>query len=293
MKVISAVLLCVFLVSVNGWGEEGHKIVAEIAAEFLSSNSNTLVSDFCGSYTLPDIAPLPDDFDHTSQGRWSAPCHYCNLPDDATSFNIGYCDGQCCVVTAIVNYTSILQSEVSSPFQCNFDQSAGVEPCALTFLVHFVGDVHQPLHVGYGSDEGGNAVKVYYQGSETNLHAVWDTKMIDQWNSDYSSAAQELITYINNNPAVVKQYIADMSPSDWANESFQYVRTVCYNYNPSEKVRSIPDLGDAYYNANIPIVKQRLVAAGVRLANLLNNIFGSGKYSNQKIASMLRSMKFN
>ena len=64
---IAVTFILTILAGVNAWGEEGHKIVAAIAAEVLTSNANSLVSDFCGDYSLPDIAPLPDDYDHTSE----------------------------------------------------------------------------------------------------------------------------------------------------------------------------------------------------------------------------------
>jgi len=249
--------------SVVGWGKQGHMMVAQIAADRISSTASNIVSQFIGSEsTLASIAPLPDAFDHSPSGRWSAPCHYCNLPRDATSFNIKYCTSFC-VVKSIKNYTLILTGEESSPFQCDF--TTGIEPCALEFLVHYVGDVHQPLHVGYGDDEGGNKVEVKFYNKKANLHQVWDELIIERWNSDFSSATQELETIIQNNPSQVQQYLSVTDPVLWANESFGYVLSTVYNYDST-------DLGDTYYNTNLPIVKQRLIAAGVRLGQLLNNI---------------------
>lgn len=75
----------------------------------------------------------------------------------------------------------------------------------MEFLVHFVGDVHQPLHVGYGYDEGGNTVTVDWFGTQTDLHGVWDDNIIQRWNDDESSAAKELMDFINDNPTIIKQ----------------------------------------------------------------------------------------
>jgi len=138
-------------------------------------------------------------------------------------------------------------------------------------LVHYVGDVHQPLHVGYGYDEGGNKVEVDFYDERSNLHHVWDDLIIERWNSDFDSATQELEVMIQNNPTQVQTYLSVMNPILWANESFGYVLSTVYNFNPS-KNGDLPQLGDAYYNTNLPIVKQRLIAAGVRLGQLLNNI---------------------
>jgi hypothetical protein len=86
-----------------------------------------------------------------------------------------------------------------------------------------------------------------------------------------SNASSQLMDFINENPALVKQYLSTMNPVDWANESFQYVRSTVYNYTLGPD--NVPALGDDYYYHNLPIVKERLAAAGVRLAKLLNNIF--------------------
>jgi len=261
-------LLC-FFVGCLGWGKQGHMMIAQIAADRLSNTASNIANQFLGSgYTLADIAPLPDDYDHSPSGRWSEPCHYCNLPRDANSFVMGYCPSFC-VVKSIQNYTKILGGEESNPFQCDYTE--GDEPCSLEFLVHYVGDVHQPLHVGYGYDEGGNKVEVEFYSERSNLHHVWDDLIIERWNSDFNSATQELEVMIQNNPAQVQTYLSVTNPILWANESFGYVLSTVYNYNPSTH-GALPRLGDAYYNTNLPIVKQRLIAAGVRLGQLLNNI---------------------
>jgi hypothetical protein len=257
-----------------GWGKQGHMMVAQIAADRLSETASDTVSSFIGSdETLADIAPMPDNYDHSPQGRWSSPCHYCNLPRSATSFNMKYCPSFC-VVKSIQNYTAILTSEAPNPFQCDFTD--GDEPCALEFLVHFAGDVHQPLHVSYADDEGGNKVQVYFYDELTNLHKVWDDLMIERWNSDFDSATQELETMISNDPSIVNQYLSVTDPILWANESFGYVLSTVYNFDSYKG--DIPVLGDTYYQNNLPIVKQRLIAAGVRLGQLLNNILGNSNY---------------
>jgi len=248
------------------WGKEGHMMVAQIAADRLSGSASNIVNQFIGSNTLASIAPKPDDYDHSPEGRWSGPCHYCNLPRDATSFNMKYCPREC-VVKSIKNYTQILSSEESSPFQCDF--TLGIEPCALEFLVHYVGDVHQPLHVSYADDEGGNKVEVEFFNRRMNLHAVWDEGIIQRWNSDYQSATKELESIIAANPDQVNRYLKVVDPVIWANESYTYVLNTVYNFGSTA---AVPQLGAAYYDRNLPIVKQRLIAAGVRLGQLLNNI---------------------
>jgi len=247
------------------WGQEGHKIIAQIAADRIGTTATSVVSAFIGSQTLAGIAPMPDDYDHTSEGRWSAPCHYVNMPSGATQFEWSDCP-DCCVVKAIQNYTTILtKTQSMNPTPCDFARY--VEPCALEFLVHFVGDVHQPLHVGWADDRGGNEIKVVFYGQQSNLHSVWDDLIIQRWNSDFTSAYKQLEAMIT--PAMVQKYGSDMNPIDWADESFDYVLSTVYNFTSTN---GVGQLGADYYNRNLPIVMQRLIAAGIRLGNLLNTV---------------------
>jgi len=286
--------------SVEGWGKWGHKMIAQIAQDMLNPTASNIVSQFLGTYTLADVAPIPDDYDHTPQGEWSKPCHFCNLPKDATNFTYNMC-GDFCVVKSIFNYTGILANEQSNPFACDVviddEDDDEPEPCALIFLTHFVGDVHQPLHVGFAYDEGGNLVPVCWYDCEgkdnTTLHPVWDDNIIEKWNQDWTKGVTELEQIMQNEPALVKHYESITDAIDWADESFHYVLNTCYNYtdngllieekknalrinDPQGYRMSIPEeepiLGDKYYNTNLPIVQQRLIAAGVRLGTLLNSI---------------------
>jgi len=261
--VLLVALVCAHIGISQAWGEEGHKIVAQIANDRLTSTAAGVVAQFLGSQTMMDVAPDPDDYDHSPAGRWSAPCHYCNLPRGATSFSMQLdCQGFC-VAKSIGNYTNILSTTQSQPSACQF--AYGDEPCALVFMIHFMGDIHQPLHVGWGDDEGGNTVEVTWFGSPTNLHEVWDDKIIERWNSDQNSAVQELEQWISTNAAQVAQWQQTMDPVAIADESFAYVRNAVYNFTSKA-------LSTEYYNQHLPIVKLRLAAAGVRLAQALNTI---------------------
>jgi len=269
-------LSCVL--SSYGWGKTGHQIVAKIATDMLTNEAQEVVSQFIGNLTLMDIAPIPDTYDHTAAGRWSAPCHYCNLPRNATNFTMEYCP-QLCVVKSIFNYTHILEQTQADPTPC--DMSTNAEPCALIFLVHFVGDSHQPLHVGYGYDEGGNTVPVTWYGQSTFLHPVWDDSIIYKWTDDWETGAAALEKIMKTERDTVEHYMSIMDPIDWADESFHFVRSTCYNFTDNNydgfdvaifDDEPVPALGDKYYYTNLPIVQQRLIAAGVRLGHLLNEI---------------------
>jgi len=183
-----------------------------------------------------------------------------------------------CVVKSVNNYTSILSKTESRPKHCDFSDTA--EPCALEFLVHFTGDIHQPLHVGYDFDAGGNGQKVVWFGQDTNLHSVWDTKIIQRWvGNSVDNGVEQLTKMINDNPALVKKYLASMDPTEWADESFGYVRSTVYDFG-SENGKSVPSLGEAYYKKNLPVVQQRLIAGGLRLGQSLNTVLRTPHKSN-------------
>eukprot|EP01087_Luapelamoeba_hula_P012604 TRINITY_DN351_c0_g1_i1.p1 TRINITY_DN351_c0_g1~~TRINITY_DN351_c0_g1_i1.p1 ORF type:complete len:288 (-),score=31.80 TRINITY_DN351_c0_g1_i1:26-889(-) len=257
------------------WGAEGHEAIAQVASTRLTPAAAKAVQWYLGSQTMEQVAPIPDTYDHTAQGKWSGPLHYVNMIAGSTSYSSVDCPNPPgCVVGAIGNYTQRLSAAGPNGRQCAYGQT--VEPCALIFLIHFVGDVHQPLHVGWGADEGGNRVRVKFFDTYTNLHTVWDDMIIERWVREESDLAADLIQLIASSPSQVQQYLSVTDPAAWANESFQLVRNDVYNFVPSNFNATLakdPELGTWYYNQNLPVVKQRLMAAAVRLAALLNKIF--------------------
>jgi len=190
------------------------------------------------------------------------------------------------VYSAILNYTSILKgSPVDLPpirpvtfadyarfknHNLHFRASAAIipEPNALEFLVHFVGDIHQPLHVSWADDEGGNKVNVTRFGTKTNLHSVWDNSILQHNNSDYMSLSKELQNIVLNNSSLIHYYQQVTDPAVWANESFNLTRFQVYDFGSDGAA-----LSAWYYENNIAVVKERLVAGGLRLAGLINSIF--------------------
>jgi len=263
----SFLVLFTFVIGIFCWGQEGHEAVAQIAWNLCSDTTQNALSTFLGSKTLESIAPLPDDYAHTAQGTWSDEMHYNNLPKGSTHFSMSGCPNLC-VVKAISNYSQILQSEASNPFAC--DYTLGDEPCALEFLTHFCGDIHQPLHVSFAYDRGGNSVQVMFFTTKTNLHDCWDTRMIQKWTKDVDTVVTELQQIMSQNSSMVEYYASNMDVETMASESFYYVLTTVYNYTMQN---GLPYIGQDYYDANLPIIKSRLIGGGVRLATFLNNIF--------------------
>jgi len=273
-------LLC-WLDEIHGWGKEGHAIVAQIAADFVQPSATVVLDDYLGpTHTLEGISSVPDSYRSTAQGKWSAPCHYVDLPTTAVQYLTSYCVGFC-IVESVQNYTTRLGNgnpNVPCPF------ASGVEPCPLVFLTHYAGDIHQPLHVGYLGDKGGNDVDVDFFGKRTNLHTVWDTKIIERWEPKMDKAVKALQGMMLADPKRVEKLVNIMNPIKWANESFQLVRTTVYNFTDSgiNSDASVPNLADGYYDRNLPIVQWQLIAGGVRLGVLLDTLLSLERQSNQQ-----------
>lgn len=277
------------------WGTDGHATVAQIGQTFLTSTAYNNLLPYLNGNTLADMASWPDNYDHSSAGSWSEPMHYVNLPTNATKFFLEACAPEYsavgCVVTAIANYSEMLLKEFqhNTPSKC-VSGSSSTEPCPLSFVVHFVGDIHQPLHVSYAIDEGGNTVDVEFNSACTNLHSLWDYGLIeyyeDQQGVQWPSMADTLIAFIQENPQIASNWSSEVNATEWATESFERARLEPYNFQPgsasphSDMVlakRSSSScgyvLGVNYYTRNIPYVFDQLMKAGVRLATRLNSIF--------------------
>lgn len=259
MTVLRFVMLLACVVAVAAWGQEGHATIAQIASQLISAKTTSIVNQFLGGASMASVASDADDYRSTSGGYWSGPYHYINTVRTETVIHMDTdCVDSVCVVDAIYNYTKRFVNDTQAPFQCNLNVDEA-EPCALVFLIHFVGDVHQPLHCGYGDDRGGNDIRVNWYGDSTNLHSVWDVSIIQKWTSSYTDAANQLLQAIKvNNP-----YTNTTDALAIANESLYWVENLVYDFSGT-------NLGDAYYQLALPVVKERLAAAGVRLAAILD-----------------------
>lgn len=137
---------------------------------------------------------------------------------------------------------------------------------AVKFLVHFIGDLHQPLHVGEHHDKGGNDVRVQYFGRAERLHAIWDTGIIERIDPDEQTFAAKLISEIT--PQEIEES-KQGSTIDWANHAFQLAKSIVYADLPAGDPIII---GDEYQKMAAPIVEMQLRRAGIRISAVLNQI---------------------
>jgi hypothetical protein len=269
------------------WGPTGHAAVAAVAQSLLTSSTQsvlqTLLPDVNGQ--IEQIASWADEIRSNPLYDWSHALHFINTPDWSCDYDrsrdcIDSTYGNnFCVDGAIQNYTKrVVDNSLGQ------DQQAE----AAKFIVHFVGDIHQPLHCGNTGDLGGNDLKGTFMGKSFNLHAVWDDGIINQRvHQDFAGSddswTQSLITQLGNISHSTVDSWLQCSTSDppavcsqaWAVES---VKLACSNaYVESDGVTRITNhfrLESDYYARNIPVVESQIIKGGVRLANVLNSILG-------------------
>lgn len=237
----------------SGWGADGHRIVAEIAVRRLTPQTAEQIDRLLGGLSLPEVSTWADEVRPQEPYRWSAPMHYVNLAPGAVRYDGGRdCPEVGCVVEAIRDFSAVLADETRP------DEERAE---ALKFVVHFVGDVHQPLHAGRGTDRGGNDIGVELGEREANLHGVWDSGILNSFPSAWPLRAERLNEQISDE---LNRAWAEPEPGVWATESYQLALAFAYDV-PAGGV-----IDDAYLEAALPIVEWRLRQAGVRLAHALN-----------------------
>lgn len=247
----------------GGWGADGHRVVGQIAASHLNTKAKAEVEALLGDLTLADASTWADDIRGNHRYDWARLLHYVNVERGDDAFDLEtHCPDEGCVVQAIITYTETLKSASAS-------REEKIE--ALKFLVHFVGDVHQPLHVGYADDKGGNDIKVKFFNRQAKLHAVWDTLIIQRIGESWQDLAARLDAGISD--ADRAQWGASPDPEAWANESFQLAVSHAYRDESGGPVVTGDVLGQVYFDLNRDVVEERLAMAGVRLAALLNEIY--------------------
>ncbi len=259
-RVIAALLLSVLVTSQAwAWGSEGHRIVGEIAEQYLDPATTQQIRDLLAlenATTLAAVSTWADEI--RQQRRNTAPWHFVDIPISAPAYDPGRdCPRGNCVVAKIDEFVAELRDRSLPPRQ-------RLE--ALKFVVHFIGDVHQPLHTADNSDRGGNEIKVEFLGHRTNLHAIWDTGILaPAVRGDERAYALRLVRSIT--PGEIAKWRGG-SAADWANESHGVAQQVIYGELPHEPGY----LPASYERAALPIVNEQLEKAGVRLAAVLNAI---------------------
>jgi hypothetical protein len=248
------------------WGPAGHQIVALIAEDNLNPRAKSMVQAILGpGKNFVDEADWADRIKHYKPE--TKPWHYINLPvsKDVTAANLSkFCGGDECILPQIEKDIAILKD----PSILTREKRD-----ALRYLEHFVGDLHMPLHCAEnGEDEGGNLIRVWFQGHWTSLHTLWD-RLLRQENPKYVNKIAELLEE-GITPAHRRAW-TNGTPEEWALESYRIAKDTLYpDYWKRSKKQGKKniDLPQSYVETMQPIVDEQLVKAGLRLAYLLNNL---------------------
>lgn len=261
LLIVSGVVMLVGR-SASAWGPHGHRIATRIAEARLTPAARAAVRELLHpGDTLVGESNWADHDGHDAEPG-SASWHYVNVPITAPHYDAHFCPGGACVVEKIKHYRKVL-ADRKAP--------RASRSRALLFLVHFVEDVHQPLHVGDNHDKGGNLTQVRFLGEGVNLHRLWDSTLIDDFSRDERAWIETI------EPLLTPENVAAWSKSGvetWADESLQDAKKA-YRF-PADSLRPIEsgaDLGRDYARFALPIVRLRLAQAGVRVADELNAIF--------------------
>nr|ANW72271.1 bifunctional nuclease 1 [Tradescantia hirsutiflora] len=263
----------------HSWSKEGHILTCRIAQDLLGPEATHAVTNLLPSNVDGDLSALctwPDQIRYWYKFRWTSPLHFIDTPDKDCTFDYTRdCPDDKCVAGAIQNFTSQLMHyrEGTSDRRYNLTES-------LLFLSHFMGDIHQPMHIGYTSDKGGNTINVRWFRHKSNLHHVWDREIIltalkDYYEKDLDAFQADLENNVTS--GIWADDIKSWSdcddlfscPTKWATESINLACRWAY-----KGVTEGETLSDEYFDSRLPIVTKRIAQGGVRLAMILNTVFG-------------------
>jgi hypothetical protein len=240
------------------WGVQGHRIVADIAMDHLTDAARQNIQELLGDSDLASISTWADDI--RNDRPETKPWHYVDIPSTADGYQAARdWPGDNCVVARIHLFAQTL---------ADGNQPLEVRQEALKFLVHFVGDLHQPFHA-LADARGGNDVTVSVAGSQQcgnnpcELHGVWDTELIQHaWLSEqqYTAKMEAMISKRHMRAG------AD-TPEEWAGESLQLAKQAW--------VEPGANIDEAYYERELPVLNRQLALAGLRVARILNAVMGS------------------
>lgn len=238
-----------------GWGQTGHRVTGAIAQQYLSPLSQAAMMELLPNSSLAQASTHADEMRSDPSEFWqktAGPWHYVSVPEGKTYVEVGAPD-EGDAVTALEQFTNTLK-----------DPSATTDEkrLALQFIVHIIGDLHQPLHAGNGTDRGGNDVKVRFFWQDSNLHRVWDSQMLEQRGLSYTEWTAQLTRSIT--PQDIRNW-ASTDILEWIKESTE-IRDTIYPDNANNMSY------DYLYN-NLPTAQKRIQMAGIRIAMYLNKVF--------------------
>lgn len=257
MRKLTSLVFAVLFLSAQfafaDWGKTGHRVVGEIATSYLNPEALAAINEILDNKSLALVSTYGDEIKSDSRYHKYSPWHYVNYPFGGEySKRSKSPSGD--LMVGIDKCIEVIKDPTSSKEDKAF---------YLKMLVHFIGDLHQPLHVGISDDLGGNRFQVQWFDEGTNLHSVWDTKLIEDYKMSYLELAQ-------TKPYLTPDEVANIAQGDhyeWMVES----RALCEEVYAETKVGA--NLKWEYSYRFMDTVRMQLHKGGIRLAMILNAVF--------------------
>lgn len=261
-KLASAIIILALIIApmrAFTWGFQGHEYIGALAWEYLTPEARIWVSErleLVDEPSLSEITTWADRVRGTDEGFALGPLHFANIDPESTTFDMERdCPNRRCVVGALLDDLAIMSDQSAS-------KQAQAE--AMRTFTHWITDMHQPLHMGFARDRGGNDIRIRFFGSEQNLHRLWDTVMIrgmDQMPEPQQQANLHPL------PALGIQANWEASVFEWANQAFALAKEHAY----SDLVEG-DQIGESYFQQARPVIEKQLVLSAQRMALILNAI---------------------
>lgn len=232
------------------WGKQGHALVAEVAFNYMDENTKKIVLQYLDGMTIEDAANWMDDIKKDRAYDFMNSYHYVNFDKGATveakeGANIIYQLDT--AIKALQNKKNLSATEINTNIK---------------ILFHLIGDLHQPLHIGYGNDKGGNTFQINYNLKGSNLHALWDFGIIENKKISLTDCLK-VIKYTKKQIDALQK----IDVLNWAADSRTYLEPI-YNTGGNK-------INDEYVDSSVPIIENQILKAGIRLAGVLNSVFKS------------------
>jgi hypothetical protein len=241
------------------WGWIGHRVSAKMAERHLTPAALASVRALLGpGVSLAAASTWADEQQDIKEAyRW----HFVNVPIKETQYSSRYCPSSGCVVSKIDDFRRVLKNPRASRLQ---------KQQALKFLIHFIADLHQPLHVGDNNDLGGNQLQVRFFDNGSNLHRVWDSQIMERHTKNEGVWLWDMTYWANPRNA---ELWAKGTPEEWATETLQIAKEAYCLPGASVPMKPGSRLDDRYCQFALPIIQRQLAKSGIRIAFVLNEIF--------------------
>ena len=249
----------------HAWGRIGHRVISRLAEQRLTPQAKAGIAALLAQgESIANASTWADE--HRRELPETAPWHYVDVPLDEPKYDKKWSADdpkKGCVVDKINEFRATLKDK---------SKTAEERQLALRFLIHCVEDMHMPMHVGDSHDRGGNDTQVMFFDLETNMHSLWDSGIIERVSTDEGYWLNDLSVLPSSQS---HDATTGGTVEDWATESLLAAREAYRDPTTGMRLKSGAKLGEAYHTKSLPVVRQRLYQAGMRLAMVLNDAFSA------------------